>query len=261
MRAAGRWGPALEVEALKLRRATAARVAGTGVVVGVPAMAAGFVAVARSGSSGQLAVKVRPMLLGSGWEAYLGAIAQVLSIAVFLAVGLVVCWSFGREFTDGTFGALFALPTSLRSIAEAKLAVLTVWGLGVCATTLAVALPLGVVIGLGLPDGAALPAVLRVVTVGALTVALALPLALVASAGRGYLPGIGALLAIVIVTQIVTLSGAGGWFPYAAPGLWAGMGGEAYAAGVTALQLGLTLPVGALGAIATAWWWGRAEVI
>jgi|GEM_PF-3688245 len=49
---------------------------------------------------------------------------------------------------------------------------------------------------------------------------------------RGYLPGISALLGVVVVTQIVTVLGAGAWFPYAAPGMWSGMGGAETAAGV-----------------------------
>jgi uncharacterized membrane protein YcaP (DUF421 family) len=71
--------------------------------------------------------------------------------------------------------------------------------------------------------------VLRVLGMIGLFVALAAPMALVASWRRGYLPGIVALMALVVVTQIVTAMGAGAWFPYAAPALWMGMGGAAAA--------------------------------
>jgi ABC-2 type transport system permease protein len=51
-------------------------------------------------------------------------------------------------------------------------------------------------------------------------------------------------VAVVIVTQLVTAVG-GGWFPYAAPALWMGMGGVAAAQEVSAIQLLLLLPVAA----------------
>ena len=82
-----------------------------------------------------------------------------------------------------------------------------------------------------------------------------------ASGAAGRLPGIGVLLGIVIVTQVLAVVGVGGWFPYAAPGMWSGMGGDEVAASVTALQLLLALPVGAAGVGAALWWWGRAEVV
>jgi ABC-2 type transport system permease protein len=34
---------------------------------------------------------------------------------------------------------------------------------------------------------------------------------------------------LVVIIQVVTAFGAGAWFPYAAPGLWMGMGGAAAA--------------------------------
>jgi ABC-2 type transport system permease protein len=38
------------------------------------------------------------------------------------------------------------------------------------------------------------------------------------------------------VTQLVTATGAGAWFPYAAPALWMAMGGAAAAGEVSMLQ-------------------------
>ncbi|WP_298460903.1 ABC transporter permease [uncultured Cellulomonas sp.] len=254
------FGAAVEVETLKLRRATAARVAGVAVVVGCCGLSGAFLAVARAGGDSTMAAKVAPLVHGTGWAAYLGVVAQILSVAVLLAVGLVTSWSFGREFVDGTWGSLVAIPTPPGTTAAAKLVVLAVWGLGLCLATVALAVPVGLVVGLGPPDGAALGGAARVVVVGALTVLLGLPFAWVSSAQRGYLPGIAALLAVVVVTQLVTVAGAGGWFPYAAPGLWAGMGGQTAADAVTGLQLALAVPVAVLGGVATVRWWQRAEV-
>lgn len=253
-------GAALEVEALKLWRATAARVAALAVVLGVPAVTTGFIAAAGAYPDSPMAMKVAPMLVGEGWAAQLGMAGQMLSVGLLLAAGVVVSWSYGREHTDGTFGALFAVAVPRRDVALAKAVLLLAWGTGVCVAAVAVTALAGLAVGHGAPGAEAVEAGGRAVVVGLLTVLLAMPLAFVASALRGYLPGIAALLGIVVVTQVVTVAGAGAWFPYAAPGMWAGLGGTAAAAAVVPAQLLLAVPVGVLGVAATAWWWDRAEV-
>ena len=252
---------ALVVEGLKLRRATAPRVAALAVVVMAPALSAGFLAAVRADVEGPVAAKIAPMVTDTGWAGLMGLVGQMLSIGMLLAAGVVTAWSFGREFTDGTFGALFALPTSRREIATAKALTLLHWGFDVAVGTVGFALVLGVVTGLGMPDADTWAAAGRALVVAWLSVVLAMPLGFVASALRGYLPGIAALLGVVVVTQVLSVAGVGGWFPYAAPGMWSGMGGAAVAATVTPLQLLLALPVGAAGVVGTVWWWGRAEVV
>lgn len=252
---------AVEVEQLKLRRAVAPRVAAIAVMGFVPVLSAAFLAGARADLDGPFAAKITPMLQGTGWDGLLGFVGQMLSVGMLLATGIVVSWSYGRELTDGTFGALFALPTSRRQVAAAKALTLLHWGVDVVLGTVVLALVLGLATGLGLPDGEAWAGAGRALVIGLLTVALAMPLGFVASALRGYLPGIGVLLGIVIVTQVLAVVGVGGWFPYAAPGMWSGMGGAEVAATVTGVQLLLALPVGAAGVAAAIWWWDRAEVV
>lgn len=251
---------AWEVESLKLRRSPVARTAGAALVLGACAIAAGFTAVGLAGGDSLMALKVRPMLRGTGWEAYLGILAQILSVGTLLAVGIVLAWTVGREFTDGTIACLQSLPTPLTAIVRAKLATVLVWA-GACALAAVVlALPLGLAIGLGPPDGAAVRGAAQALAVALLVTLMTLPLAWVASVRRGYLPAVGALLGVVVVTQIATVAGAGAWFPWAAPGLWAGMGGAEAAGAVTPVQLLLAVPLGLIGAAATVRWWSTAEV-
>jgi len=89
--------------------------------------------------------------------------------------------------------------------------------------------------------------------VGLSAALLATPLAFIASAARGYLPAIAALILIVVITQILSVLGVGGWFPYAAPSLWAGMGDQAAAALISPQQLSLVPLTGAAGIAATIW--------
>lgn len=251
---------ALQLEWLKARRATTVHVATVILSVLIPAMSAGLLAVVRSDSDSTLALKAATLLTDTGWAGITGLSAQIMSVAGLLAVGVVVSWVFGREFTDGTFGALFATPTPLGSFATAKLLIVMAWGVLVSCTAALLTLVAGALIGLGVPDSSAWAGAGRIAIVGALTVLLTLPLALVASAGRGYLPAISALLALVVITQVVVALGAGSWFPYAAPGIWSGLGGASLTGTVTAPQLLLALPVGVVGAVGTWMWWQKATV-
>ncbi len=177
------------------------------------------------------------MLIGTGWTAYLGLLGELMSVAALIAVGIVLSWVVGREFTDGTVGALLALPTTPGQILRREAAGHARMGGASGLAAALVAVPAGLAVGLGAPDSGALAATGQVLVVMALMTLLALPLAWVSTVLRGYLSGIATLLGIVVVTQIVTISGAGGWFPYAAPSLWTGMGGAEAAATVTPVQL------------------------
>jgi len=71
----------------------------------------------------------------------------------------------------------------------------------------------GLLVGLDM-DAAAVQTAHRVVAAArGLGAALAAPMAVVSCWRRGYLPGFVALLAVAVVTQIVTAIGAGAWFP------------------------------------------------
>jgi ABC-2 type transport system permease protein len=151
---------------------------------------------------------------------------------------------------------LIATPRS--SVAAAKFVVLAGWALVAVGSTVILSVIGGLLVGLDV-DAAALQMASRVAAVGVLGAVLAAPMALVSSWRRGYLSGFVALVAVVVVTQLVTAIGAGAWFPYAAPALWMGMGGAAAASDVSVIQLLLPLPVAGLAVVATLSWWQRAE--
>jgi ABC-2 type transport system permease protein len=115
----------------------------------------------------------------------------------------------------------------------------------------------GPLAGVGLPDGDAARGVPKALAVAMLTAVLALTLALPASLGRGYLPAMGALLLLVLVTQILVTLGTGAWLPYAAPALWSQV---TLPVNVTPVQLAL-IPVTALVVLwVTLRWWRKVEV-
>ena len=252
---------AIAAEWLKLRRSRLGWMTALVLGVGVPGLTAGFMAAAGGPADSPVALKVNAMLIGTGWTAYLGMSAQLQSVAMVFGAGLVTAWCFGREFTDRTLGGLFALPTSRPTIAAAKTAVTLVWSALVCLTNITVTCVLAPLAGLTVPSAAVIfNPCLKAVVVGLCAALLATPLAFIASAARGYLPAIAALILIVVITQILSVLGVGGWFPYAAPSLWAGMGGQAAAALITPEQLSLIPLTGAAGIAATIWWWRRMQV-
>ncbi len=114
---------------------------------------------------------------------------------------------------------------------------------------------------LGLAGATPWPGLGRALVGMALTALLALPFALVATIGRSALGGVGAVIGVIVVTQILTVVGTGPWFPYAAPSLWLGMGGPDVTVSTAQLLLVLlVLPVAAAGWAATALWWRYAEL-
>ena len=136
---------------------------------------------------------------------------------------------------------LFAIATPRSSVAAAKFVVLAGWALLTVVSTVILTVIGGLLVGLDI-DAASVQTASRVAAAGLLGAALAAPMALVSSWRRGYLPGFVALVALMVVTQIVTAIGVGAWFPFAAPALWMGLGGAAAASQVSIIQLPLPTP-------------------
>lgn len=255
-------GPAVGIEWLKLRRSRLSLITLILVALGCPALTAGFMAAAAQGPADtSLAIKINAMLVGEGWTAYLGMLTQILSVTALVGAGVVVSWSFGREFSDHSLGSLFALPTSRAEIAGAKFVVLIGWTMALSGLALIAAIALAPVAGLHMPIDAAAGPIVKVVLVGLTGGLLAFPLAFVATAARGSLPAVACLILIVVVTQVITVVGLGGWFPYAVISLWSGMGGATVAAQITPPQLLLVPLTGAIGCVATIGWWRHMQVV
>ncbi len=250
---------ALRVEFLKFRRAKVVWIASGLVVVLVPFLAVSFVWLAEQGGVGALAGKLDGLVVGSGWEAYLGGTGQMMAVGQFLAIGFLSVWCYGREFAEGTVEALFGLKVSRSEIAVAKMVTLIGWSLFV---TVALVLSVGTVGALANLEVGSVDLsrwLLRVGLLSIMTSLLASTLGFVASVGRGYLPGLGTLIGVVAASQIAVLFGTGGWFPYAAPGLWA-VSWQDPEIIVTGIQLALVPLVALLALGATARWWRGFEL-
>jgi ABC-2 type transport system permease protein len=209
--------------------------------------------------AGLLAAKAQVTAGAADWPTYAGLLAQAVAVGGLGVFGLVAAWVFGREYADGTVTDLLALPTPRGAIVAAKFAVVAAWSAALTALVLALGLAVGAAIGLpGWSPGLAAEAAGRLAATGGLTILLVCPVAWAASAGRGYLPAVGALLLAVVAAQVIAALGWGAAFPWAVPALASGLaGGDGPPIG--AGSYALVALTGAVGIAGTAAWWRFAD--
>ena len=250
---------ALQTEAGKFRRAPVPRSAAAMLVGGIASICVVMVLAAEHGDP-QAAAKLGQVVAIGGWTALLSASAQITAVGGLIGFGVVLAWSFGREFNDGTISGLFALPVTRGQLAGAKFAVFGVWSLAVSAGLVLALLGCGLALGLGWPPRAVLGLLGRQFAVCVLTAALAVVAAFAASLGRSLLPGIGTVIGVVVLAQIMAIAGAGGWFPFTTVGLWATTVGPDLFAVVAPLQLSVVVPTAAVLVWLTIRRWHRLQL-
>lgn len=249
------WG----LELLKLRRSTVVRLITPILTVLVPLGSIGAVALARSPSlPGSAAVKFAPYAIGDLMTNHLLVAGQILSVAVFTAGGFAAAWSYGREFATGTAGALAGLAAPRWAVGLVKAVLLAFW-LSACDVAALVVTGLLSLAAGGWPDAGAGQSAAVALGSGLLAVALVLPFGWVATVTRSQLGTIGVLIAMVMVTQILVVLGAGAWFPYAVPSLLAGMGGPEAAAAIGPAAILLTAALAPLAVLAVIAQWRRLD--
>jgi len=239
---------ALALATATFGRSLTAPIATALVVLTPPLLGLGLVVLVRSDVSlGPSAARFVAYQEGPFAEAAAMLTGQVIGVVALIAGGFAVAWLFGREWADRSIGSLFSLPTSRRTIAIAKAAVIGAW-MAACVTIAVMLAAAGTLIVA--PDGltgAAADLFLRDWIAGLLMGALALPFAWVAVRFGGYLGATAAIIAVTAFSQVLASVGVGGWVPYVAPVLWSGAGGADAAAGVGTLQLAWTAAFATFG--------------
>lgn len=193
------------------------------------------------------------------WPAAFDLLAQTVAVGGLIVFGLVVIWLFGREYGDGTVTDLLALPTPRWATVTAKFAIAAAWSALLTAWVVALGLAVGAAIGLpGWSGPLLLASAGRLVVVAGLTLALVAPLAWVASAGRGYLPAVGAVFLVVVLAQVVAALGWGASFPWWVPALASGVAGPDVRDVGVGSYVGVVL-TGVVGVASTLAWWQYAD--
>lgn len=242
-------------------RSATARITTALVVVVAPAAAIGMVALARSGAiTGPSAAKFEPFAVGTYAEASSLLIGQILTVVMVLAAGFAVAWLFGREWSDKTFGSLFALPVSRSQLALAKVALAGAWVV-MCATLAIGATAAGIAIeGASTLDANTWRALGLDWLAGVLMGLLGIPFGWLAVVTRGYLGTLGGIIGVTAVSQILASLGVGRWVPYVAPAVWAGAGGDDASSSIGPPHLLWALAFAALGAWAAVRAFARARL-
>ncbi len=189
------------------------------------------------------------------WPTYLGLYGQMVAAAGFLLFILIISWTFGREFTDGTLKDMLAVPVQRSNILLAKFVVVAAWSVVLTMLIFIVGLVMGAIINL---PGGSLGVIFQnsalVLITAGLAIVMAMPFALFASIGRGYLLPIGLAVLTMIITNIVALVGWGDYFPWAVPGLYAMEKGS-----LAPISYWIVFLTGLLGMLATYLWWKYAD--
>ena len=208
---------------------------------------------------GMISAKAQILAGAADWPTYLGLLAQATAIGGIILFSFIASWVFGREYSDRTIKDLLALPTQRLTIVLAKFILVLVWSAAL--TGVIYLIGLGVGLAVALPPAAAetfRQGTLAMAVTAGLTITLVTPIAFFASAGRGYLPPMGAAILAVILAQVIAAAGWGEYFPWSIPALYAGMAGPEYAAiGWTSYAIvALTSLAGLVGTFA---WWELAD--
>ncbi|MEW5868217.1 MAG: ABC transporter permease [Chloroflexota bacterium] len=189
------------------------------------------------------------------WPTYLALFAMLIAAGGFFLFVLVVSWTFGREFVDGTLKDMLAVPVPRTSILLAKFIVAAGWSVALAAGILIAGLITGVAIGLpGGSPGVLLQGAGLLAGCAGLTIAVVLPFAFFASAGRGYLLPVGMAILALMSANLVVLLGWGELYPWAVPGLFSQGPGSLLPA-----SYGMVLITCLAGMLATYFWWKHAD--
>jgi ABC-2 type transport system permease protein len=245
----------LVTEFTKLAHATVVRVTSVLIVLGISLICSSMLFAVQTDDP-QLAAKLGPLVDPGGWAGYFAVAVQVTGAAGLVGYGVVLSWLFSREFADGTIAGLFAIPVSRRTLAAAKLVVYLAWGIVTAAALLLALTVLGLAAGLGPIPADAVPWMGRQFALSLFSIVIATPAAWAATVGRSVLSGIATAIVILVTSQVSVITGAGGWYPFATPALWAIHSDIA----VTPLQLGLIAPVVAAAVALTLQSWKNLQL-
>jgi len=208
---------------------------------------------------GMISAKAQIVAGSADWETYFGILAQAVAIGGIILFGLIGTWVFGREYADRTVLDLLALPTPRSSLVLAKLIVVLLWSVALTAVVYLVGLGVGFAVQLPpAPPDVFLQGTATLVITACLTIALVTPIAFFASAGRGYLPAMAVALFMLMVAQIIAVTGWGEYFPWSVPALYSGMAGPIYAQ-MGAVSYVLVIMTSLIGTVGTFAWWTFAD--
>lgn len=208
---------------------------------------------------GLLGAKAQLTAVSADWPGYLLFLAQGLGVGGLVLFSFLTSWIVGREFSDRTVRCILALPTPRWAIVAAKMLVVLIWSVALAAWATALGFAVGALIGLpGWSDSLALDTAARIGIAVVAGVLLQTTTAFAAGAGRGYLPGLGWVVAMIFVSQILQALGWAAWFPWAVPMLVVAAG-DPRVDPPTLASAAVVVVAAVAGLAASIVWWQRAD--
>ena len=192
------------------------------------------------------------------WATYLGLFGQIVAAGGFVLFVMIISWTFGREFTDGTLKDMLAVPVPRSSILLAKFIVVAIWSVTLILVLFVVDLLTGVF--MQLPGGSVsifLQSTAQAAITTCLVIAVVLPFAFLASAGRGYLLPIGIAVLALMMANLVAVLGWGAYFPWGVPGIYISLAAKGSA--LEPVSFVIVILTGAAGICGTYLWWKYAD--
>ena len=172
---------------------------------------------------GLLGTKAQIFGGAADWPSFFTLALVIMSVGSLVIFGFIFVWIFGREFGDKTIYDLLSLPTSRITIVSAKTVIAACWSLVLILLVFVLMLLIGAI--LQLPDWSTaviFDGLEQMMVTGLLAMILCIPFALVASITRGYLPAVGCIFLVLILSQVFSALGHSQYFPWSVPGLYSG---------------------------------------
>lgn len=186
---------------------------------------------------GLLTAKAQMTIGAANWPTYL-TLTATLFAAGLIVLAVVHAFVFGREYADGTAKDMLILPVHRATILAAKLAVAALWFLAMAVVDYALALVVGLLIGLPGFDAALLADNARTVAMLLLQVLLAgAACAWLAIVSRGYIAPIGIGVLLLLVGDLFAHTGWGPWIPWSIVLMTAGAAPGAASVGAPSMAI------------------------
>ncbi len=202
----------------------------------------------RAADLGLLGTKANLVGLEATWPAFGGYLVMIGGAGGLVMLAFVVTYLFGREYADGTAKNLFALPVDRRWFAAGKLAVATVWWLGLVLAFLLEGFGIGLAMALpGFSTDVAVTTVSNALLCAGSAFLLAPVVALATIWSRSYLAALGIALGLLGLGNLFVHTGWAAWFPWSVVLLLSDSAGRSSVPWTSFLVLALTFVAGAVG--------------
>jgi len=180
----------------------------------------------RASKLGLLGQKAQFVGVSADFASFSALLLQTTGIGGMILVSVIATYVFGREYSEGTAKTLLTLPVGRHWFVVAKMLVVLLWFGLLIAWLVAEGLIVCRLMDLpGLTPSAALHATVDILLAALVAWLLVPAVAWIATLGRGYLAPLGFTIFMLVMGNVMAVTGWGKWFPWSIVPLFAGVAG------------------------------------